>query len=1026
MRIEVISRSLRIGAIGICVGMSLTSGRAAAQPKCHYREGIYAGAEGGATCFMPFDAPTTWTQEPDADRPVFETRSGGFFFADGDFVLINRSSEGVGAGVSGSGSSHVNRGSLDILASGDEGVGVRVEDHGRFTLSGDMRVVAGSNGVGLETVGQGTAELDGNVDIRVGDGTGSHLAGLRVADGGFVDMFSNAMIRVEGDSSASAGARIDGVVAEGASGGASVAFSRAVTIDVSGRNARGASASQASTNKVDFVGAVGIRVRGAGARGLHADDGALVSVGGQTYIVHDGAHDAAGGPSAAVHATSSALGGGRIALHHLAASAKGAGVHGVVADNSGGAAGGTVGIQGRADIEVEGADAMGVSANGPGSKVSMLSGAVRASGSGGIGLRTSGSGSSVWIGPTDDDPFGTLDTSSVFGRRHAVSMGEGSGQSVYLEGTALASEDGAVIAAHASQSATLELRRGEAVAAAGRSLLAASAGTSLDFVSRNSSLKGAVVASGDSTVNLKLSERSELTGGVEGANLDIDQTSLWTLTSSSRTGAIRHAGRIVFEAPGAMFVPRTLTVGRLEGQGGSVRLNTVLGNSSSASDQIVLTGPASGQTKLLIRNAGGAGASTADGHGIRVVDAQGAGSTAGRSFALGAPVTAGPFEYLLQRGSAEDGNDWYLRSKLPAGPGPGPEPGPEPGPGPDPEPGPGPGPGPTPRPEQKPEVQLYRPAVAGYLVAGSLYNQMGLGLMGRLHERVPTGGDDASDAGHDSQVWVRTGGNSLSQSGKARFGSDGRQAFVQLGKDLARSRHADGGGSRSGFMLTASRVDADFEDRVRPRAGRSARAGDMRGSILALGGFHTRRFANRAYLDVVAQAERLDSRYQDAYGVRARTGGWGLGLSLEVGRPFALGASGWLIEPQAQLSWHRVDLDSFEDGISRIDPEGNDLLRGRVGVRLVSDAGPAPSREPRLWLGADLLHEIRANDAALRVDDHLIEEELTASWMEVGAGAEWPIAPQATLYGHLKYQRQAFDDEPLSGLSAAVGLRTVW
>ncbi|WP_277622886.1 autotransporter-associated beta strand repeat-containing protein, partial [Variovorax sp. B4] len=137
---------------------------------------------------------------------------------------------------------------------------------------------------------------------------------------------------------------------------------------------------------------------------------------------------------------------------------------------------------------------------------------------------------------------------------------------------------------------------------------------------------------------------------------------------SQSIAALGNAGTVslVGATPGT-----TLTVnGPYVGNNGLLRLGTFLGDSASASDRLILSGPAavaSGRTTLQIINLGGLGALTT-GNGIELVSALDGATTTVQStkdaFALqGGRVDAGAFEYRLQPGDvAGAGENWYLRS----------------------------------------------------------------------------------------------------------------------------------------------------------------------------------------------------------------------------------------------------------------------------------------------------------------------------------------------------------------------------
>jgi len=93
---------------------------------------------------------------------------------------------------------------------------------------------------------------------------------------------------------------------------------------------------------------------------------------------------------------------------------------------------------------------------------------------------------------------------------------------------------------------------------------------------------------------------------------------------------------------------------------GVVKVDTVAGDSSSASDVLHITGSTAGTTELRINNLGGAGALTT-GNGILVVQVDGSSSGA---FALpGGSLIVGQFIYSLQK----IGSNWYLQSQANTG-----------------------------------------------------------------------------------------------------------------------------------------------------------------------------------------------------------------------------------------------------------------------------------------------------------------------------------------------------------------------
>ena len=172
--------------------------------------------------------------------------------------------------------------------------------------------------------------------------------------------------------------------------------------------------------------------------------------------------------------------------------------------------------------------------------------------------------------------------------------------------------------------------------------------------------------------------------GSTSGTLDIDATSaLFASGTASSIAAfaagafatVNNAGRIDLGSNGTAGDVFTIA-GNYTGNGGALYLDTVLGDDSSASDRLVISGgSASGTTGIGIHNAGGAGAETvAD--GILLVQALNGTTTAPGAFALFDPISVGAYEYFLFKGgvSAGSGENWYLRSTVVASATPAPAP----------------------------------------------------------------------------------------------------------------------------------------------------------------------------------------------------------------------------------------------------------------------------------------------------------------------------------------------------------------
>ncbi|CGE58500.1 AIDA autotransporter-like protein ShdA [Salmonella enterica subsp. enterica serovar Typhi] len=125
----------------------------------------------------------------------------------------------------------------------------------------------------------------------------------------------------------------------------------------------------------------------------------------------------------------------------------------------------------------------------------------------------------------------------------------------------------------------------------------------------------------------------------------------WNATATSATPA---HGTFTLGAGDSFEV--TSVLDDKTGNGGSLYLNTVLGDDDSATDKLVITGDASGTTDLYI-NGIGDGAQTTN--GIEVVDVGGVSTS--DAFVLKNEVNASLYTYRLYWNESD--NDWYLASK---------------------------------------------------------------------------------------------------------------------------------------------------------------------------------------------------------------------------------------------------------------------------------------------------------------------------------------------------------------------------
>ncbi|GAB2906046.1 autotransporter adhesin YapE [Paraburkholderia jirisanensis] len=443
--------------------------------------------------------------------------------------------------------------------------------------------------------------------------------------------------------------------------------------------------------------------------------------------------------------------------------------------------------------------------------------------------------------------------------------------------------------------------------------------------------------------------------------------------------------------------------GNYTGINGQVVLNTVLnqGGSASQTDRLTVNGNAGGSTTLQL-NRSGTGAATV-GNGIQLV--QVGGTSAANSFHLAGPIQAGAYQYLLYQGGAADANGWYLRSQFePATNGANPTAGSPDGTAANANALAGAG-----------AAIAYRPAVVGYSVTPLLNTDYGFTLLGRLHERVgdiASAESGATPSANRNGVWGRIGGQNLDADAGDRFSADERTFFAQFGKDWTLSRGTEGGSTHAGATVSFGSTSASFSDSARGITGQlSDAAGTVETQAQSVGGYWTRYLRDGAYFDAVGQLTHYQNQYGDIYGDAARQQGFGAGVSGEAGKPFALGASGIAIEPQAQLLYQYVHLNHFDDGISEIGSNTTNALRGRLGFRLFKANLSNDAKNSTLtpYLSADVLHDF-FTPGQTSVGGASLQNELGKTWFDVGVGMTGSFGKHSELYANVTYAHSISGD----------------
>jgi autotransporter-associated beta strand protein len=182
------------------------------------------------------------------------------------------------------------------------------------------------------------------------------------------------------------------------------------------------------------------------------------------------------------------------------------------------------------------------------------------------------------------------------------------------------------------------------------------------------------------------------------------------------------------------------------------------------------------------------------------------------------------------------------------------------------------------------------------------------------------------------------------------------------------------------------------------------------------------------YENVKAQSSR-NLMASSPVDVGLESKGFGMVGSLEVGYPLEL-TDNWILEPQAQVVYQRVTLNSASDVAATVRFAPATSMAERIGARLTTTRELDRGVESRLitpWVEANLWHESRGdNRTELSSEDGFVpfHSKLGGSWVAVGAGVTGQVTRNTSLFAHASYEF-GLDGERQAN-SYAVGVRINW
>ncbi|EDI1143861.1 fibronectin-binding autotransporter adhesin ShdA [Salmonella enterica subsp. enterica serovar Saintpaul] len=448
--------------------------------------------------------------------------------------------------------------------------------------------------------------------------------------------------------------------------------------------------------------------------------------------------------------------------------------------------------------------------------------------------------------------------------------------------------------------------------------------------------------------------------------------------------------------------------GNYTGNGGSLYLNTVLGDDDSATDKLVITGDASGTTDLYI-NGIGDGAQTTN--GIEVVDVGGVSTS--DAFVLKNEVNASLYTYRLYWNESD--NDWYLASKAQSDD--------DDSGGDDsdvtPSDGGDDGGNVTPPDDGGDVAPQYRADIGAYM--GNQWMARNL-QMQTLYDRE---GSQYRNA--DGSVWARfKAGKAESEAVNGNIDMDSNYSQFQLGGDIL----AWGNGQQSitvGVMASYINADTDSTGNRGADGSQFTSSGNVDGYNL---GVYATWFADAqthsgAYVDSWYQYGFYNNSVESGDAGSESYDSTANAVSLETGYRYDIALSNGntvSLTPQAQVVWQNYSADSVKDNYgTRIDGQDGDSWTTRLGLRVDGKLYKGSRTVIQPFAEANWLHT--SDDVSVSFDDATVKQDLPANRAELKVGLQADIDKQWSVRAQVAGQTGSNDFGDLNG---SLNLRYNW
>ena len=565
----------------------------------------------------------------------------------------------------------------------------------------------------------------------------------------------------------------------------------------------------------------------------------------------------------------------------------------------------------------------------------------------------------------------------------------------------------------------------------------------------------ALYADKTGVIDLKMAAGSYLNGTTSTAtdgviDLAMDgAASQWFMTGNSNLTnlTLTNGAQLVYDRHDehGAYTYKTLTVDGDFSGGGHLVMNTYLGDDTSETDKLAITGSTSGETRVTVNNTTGLGDETEQ--GIEMITV---GGTSAGEFKSDR-VTAGGYEYVLRRGGSFVGStgadsDWYLTSYKPNDPDPedpppvdpppvdpppvDPPPVDPPGPvdptpeDPDPvDPAPEqPGPvDPAPKPSDKDRVR--QPEGGSYTANIAAANTM---FLHRLHDRTGNLTYVDPDTGKEvtSMLWMRNvDGSTRWEDSTGQLKTEANRYVLQIGSDLYR-KETDNGDWVLGVMAGYANGNSTTKSRVTGYRSRS----EIDGYSLGVYGtwYENKDDENGAYVDSWILYNEFDADVKGDQLAKESYDLKGITASIEAGKTFEVAkteSASYYVQPQAQVVYMGVKADSHREANgTKVTGKGDGNVMTRLGARAAvrsnQEGGFANTYGVEPYLETNWIHN--SKDFGAKMGSSKFEMDGASDIFEVKLGATSKVNSRVNVWGEVGKQ---FGDNGYRDQAVTLGLK---